>query len=89
MQINPNSSSAPIGPSDNAAKTVKRAATEVDSAAFSHVDELEKSMRDQEDTRAEVVQKAAELTNQPQWPPSETIRRIANLLAISMGQSAE
>ena len=88
MQININSSPTPVGGVETAAKTVKRAVTEADSAAFSHVDELEKSMSDQEDTRAEEVQKAKALVNQNQWPPAETMRRLANLLAISMDQSS-
>ncbi len=88
MQINTNNSPTPVGGPDAAAKTVKRAVTEADSTAFSQVDELEKSMSDQEDARASEVQKARELVNQNQWPPVETMRRIANLLAIAMEQKA-
>jgi hypothetical protein len=84
MQINPNSSPAPVAGADTASKTVKRAATESDSGAFSHVDALEKSMRDPEDVRTDVVKKAAALANQSQWPPTETIRQIANMMAITM-----
>jgi hypothetical protein len=72
---------------DTAAKTVKRATTESDSGSFSHVDELEKSLRDQDDVRADVVKKAAALVNQDHYPPAETMNRFANLLAIKMGMS--
>ncbi len=80
MQINPNSSPAPVSGVDTAAKTVKRAAIESDSGAFSHVDELEKAMRDQEDVRVDMVKKASALISQDQYPPSETMRHFASLL---------
>ena len=86
MQINPNSGPAPVSGVDTAAKTVKRVTTESDSASFSHVDELEKSMRDQEDMRVEVVKKAAALVIQDHYPPAETMRRFASLLAIKIGK---
>jgi hypothetical protein len=72
---------------DAAAKTVKRTTTESDSGSFSHVDDLEKSLRDQDDVRADLVKKAAALVNQDHYPPAETMNRFANLLAIQMGTS--
>lgn len=87
MQIDPNSGPAPIARVDTAAKSVKQAATESDSTAFSRVDELDKSLRELDDARPEVVKNAAALVNQSQWPPGDTIRRIADLLATTMGQN--
>ena len=87
MQIDRNNGPAPVTGVDTAAKTVKRTTTESDSGSFSHVDELEKSLRDQDDVRADVVKKAAALVNQDHYPPAETMNRFANLLAIKMGMS--
>ena len=87
MQIERASGPAPVSNVDTDAKAVKRVTTESDSAMFSHVDELEKSLREQDDVRADVVKKAAALINQDQYPPAETMNRFANLLAIKMGIS--
>jgi hypothetical protein len=48
---------------------------------FKPTEPLTLALQNQDDLRAAQVEQAMTLIGQPQWPPAETIRRIATLLA--------
>jgi hypothetical protein len=85
MQVNPNSGLVEANEISHGAKPVRRPA-ETDSVALNNSDELSQLLRQQEDVRANKVNNASALINKTQWPPLETIHRIANLLAIKLDQ---
>ena len=86
MQVNPNSGLVAANETSGGAKPVRLTA-ETDSVALDHSDALSQSLGQQENVRASKVKNASALINQNQWPPLETIHRIASLLAIKMSQN--
>ena len=76
----------PANAGNGPAKVVRRTA-ESDSAVFNHADELSQSLAEQADVRDIKVNNANALINQSQWPPKETIYRMASLLAMNMSQN--
>lgn len=89
MQINTNSSPISVGGIDKAAKTVHTSAVESDSVSFNQIDELAKSLREEGEVRPDQVERAAALIADVQWPPPETIRRIARLLSMDISPNSD
>ncbi|MDB6038728.1 MAG: hypothetical protein JWM99_2569 [Verrucomicrobiales bacterium] len=58
----------------------------IDATEFSGATALDQSLNDTPGIRPEVVARARELVSQPQYPPTEAIRKIARLLAFNMDQ---
>jgi hypothetical protein len=89
MQVNTNISTDAanrVQPPAPQAPPVKVAA---DSVNFNRTAHLERMLRDEKDVRAEEVERALSLVGQVSYPPQQTIRRIAALLAIEMPQKSE
>ena len=89
MQVNTNISTDAgnrVPPPAPQAPPVKVAA---DSVNFSSTTQLERMLRDEKDVRAEEVERAMSLVGQVSWPPPQTIRRIASLLAIKVPPNSE
>jgi hypothetical protein len=86
VQINPNNGLAAANSVSGPAKTVRRT-VETDSAAFAHADELSQALDNQEDVRAVKVNNASALLKQSQWPPKETIQRMASFLATKISEN--
>lgn len=53
-------------------------------ADFHDAESLNLAIQDLEEVRAEKIERALNLIGQVKWPPGETIRRIAHLLAAKM-----
>ena len=89
MQINPNSSPGAINRDEPAAPAVKRVSADSDSAVFNRTDALNQALSEENDVRPLEVQRAAALVSQVEWPPQETIRRIATLLALNLSNKSQ
>jgi hypothetical protein len=63
---------------------VRAAAPARDEATFSGAAALTEALAQLPDTRPEVVQRAREVVGTVMYPPSETLDRIAKLLAINI-----
>jgi hypothetical protein len=84
MEVNNNKSVGPVQrPLDNAPTTRVNKAT-TDGAVFKNTEALDNKLEQTPDARPEVVAKAMKLVANVQYPPTETIQRIANLLALNM-----
>ena len=55
-----------------------------DEMAFDQSQALDQRLQEQPAVRAEVVAKAKELVSDVHYPPQETIRKIASLLAMNL-----
>jgi hypothetical protein len=58
-------------------------------ATFRHSEELNEALQKEKEVRAEQVERAVNLVGQVKWPPTETVRRIASLLAMNIRHAAE
>jgi hypothetical protein len=86
MEINPNRSVNPVNPVVGPAKAqapVAPTATDGD-ASFEQSSELRAALDATPDARAEVVIRAENLVASSSYPPTEIIKRIANLLAANL-----
>ena len=85
MEINPNRSVNPVTPAGEPAKAkaVTPAPADAD-ASFEQSASVRAALTAAPDTRAEVVIRAENLIASSSYPPSEVIKRIANLLAASL-----
>jgi hypothetical protein len=60
-----------------------------DEVAFENARALSSALQDTPAVRDEVVRRATSLVGDVNYPPSETIRMISNLLAIQMSPDGE
>ena len=56
----------------------------VDTSMLSASESLDRALESEPSTRAEAVEKARKLVGDVAYPPPETVKRLANLLAISV-----
>lgn len=87
MQIDPNISASYIKEAAPAASPAQRPSKTEAVAAFHDAEALNNALKEQDEVRNAKVEKALNLIGQVQWPPAETIRRIANLLAMKINPS--
>lgn len=87
MQIDPNISASYIKEVAVPASPAQRFSRSEALAAFHDAEALNQSLQEQDEVRDAKVEKALNLIGQVQWPPAETIRRIANLLAMKINHS--
>lgn len=87
MEINLNKpmASAPLATTRPTTGPVKK--TAADATEFSGADALNQALAATPDTRAEVIARGKKLAADPAYPPAETIKRIANLLASKIDQT--
>jgi hypothetical protein len=86
MQVNLNLNSAgAVGPTTSPPRKNK-ASQGSDAAEFSGAAALDQSLKSTPGVRPEVVARARELIVQPDYPPAETMRKIATLLAFNIDQ---
>ena len=85
MEINPNRSVNPVTPpaGPTKSKAVNSAATDAD-ASFEQSSGLSAALAAAPDSRDEVVIRAENLVASSSYPPTEVIKRIANLLAANL-----
>jgi hypothetical protein len=84
MQIDPNISVGPVARMDSRSPTVAKPATDTDQAAFAQSQALEIEYNNTPDVRMDQVEKAVTLVGRVDYPPPQVIRRLANLLAMSI-----
>jgi hypothetical protein len=65
-----------------APKATRNVTPEASASGFEHSRSLEAQLRDIPDLRADKVENAKRLVGDPTYPPRETIKRIATLLAL-------
>jgi hypothetical protein len=76
-------------PVETAAKVVsgpvrpKEAAARTDDVVLDQSQALEARLAEAPEVRTEAVERGKALATDPRYPPAETIRKIANLLAIN------
>lgn len=87
MQVNPSGNSNAVHRiATQQAQAVPRGPT--DSASLGRFDTLKAELRDLPDVRETEVARAKALAEKPPYPPAETVRRIANLLATNIKEGA-
>ena len=86
MEINPNRSVNPVNPvvAPAKAQAASGPAPTNGDASFEQSSELRATLDAAPDTRAEVVIRAENLVASSSYPPTEVIKRIANLLAANL-----
>jgi hypothetical protein len=85
MEINPNRSVDPVTPAVGPAKAKAAAAASSESeSSFEQSASLTAALAAIPDTRAEMIIRAENLVASSSYPPAETIKRIANLLAANL-----
>jgi hypothetical protein len=89
MQINPNNSPSAINRPEPSAPAVKRAAADSDSAVFNRTDDIDDALSQETDVRQSEVARGTALVSEVEWPPQETIRRIASLLAVHLAKPSD
>jgi len=87
MQIDPNISASYIQEVASAATPAQRLSRNEALTVFHDAEALNEALQEQKEVREAKVEKALNLIGQVQWPPAETIRRIANLLAMKITRS--
>lgn len=89
MEVNPNLKvgSVPRTPPDQ--PVVRRSGSGSEEAAvqFTESQALNLALADVPDLRVEAVEKARQLVGQVDYPPQETIQKLANLFAIHFSNS--
>jgi hypothetical protein len=84
MEINPNRSVNPVTPAGQPAKAQAVTPAPAEDASFEQSAYLRTALDAVPDTRAEVVIRAENLVASSSYPPTEIIKRIANLLAANL-----
>jgi hypothetical protein len=82
MEINPDLNAAKAPPLAARAPAQRTLKAERSHAEFHASVALEKALEQTSDVRSEVVERARELVGQVNYPPRETLRQIATLLAM-------
>ncbi len=87
MQINPTNNLTPLpGPRRVTGSETPPAQ---DAADFSTTDSIRSALRNAADVRPDEVERARSLIDTSIYPPEETIRKIANLMAMSVDWRGE
>jgi len=84
MQIDPNTRTNFLEGITPAKSSVPPPPKEEAAAAFHDSEALNQAIHDLDEVRTEKIERAMNLVGQVQWPPGDTIRRIAHLLAAKM-----
>lgn len=80
MEIEPSRSSVPISRFE--ARPIRRAEpVPGDAGEFTETEALQKSLASTPEVRADVVDRARSLANNPNYPPEEIVRRLSQLFA--------
>jgi len=88
MEISPNRGNGPVSRIWNQASPSAPGAPRADSVRFDGAAALNRALADTPDRRADQVERARQLLGEASYPPAETIRRIASLLATKLDNEA-
>lgn len=86
MEINLNQPLAPLPKLKGTESTAPKKKTATDVTEFGQTEALNKALARTETVRPEVVARGKKLVEDSAYPPAETIKRIANLLASNLGK---
>lgn len=87
MQINPNSPLRPVPTVGNSPLAPAKPQGEQGAVDFKATEALNKALERTPDVRPEKVEKARQDVGQVEYPPRETIQRLAQLLALNWDRS--
>ncbi|HAV61846.1 MAG TPA: hypothetical protein DCY13_05735 [Verrucomicrobiales bacterium] len=82
MQVNPSHHQEPVRQTEMVRSRATTAQVVGDGASFDRSAALNRSLAEVPDTRSEVVARARRLIEDPKYPPTEAISKIADLLAM-------
>lgn len=89
MQVNPINNSGSVAGVTNQRDARAARVDAREDASFAQTDKLHSALQALPDIRESEVTRAKALVDQSNYPPMETIRRLANLLAIHLTRSVE
>lgn len=89
MQINSNYHAQPAGKVTSAEARPRGVQSDPPAASFQSSESLERALRSTPDQRAGEIDRAKALVSESAYPPPETIRKISNLLALSLSSAKE
>jgi len=84
MEVNLNSNLTPVPRPNGPQSTAKRAPEASDDTHFVQAEALDKALSNTPEVRPEVVARAKQLIADVNYPPTETMHKLANLLAIHL-----
>jgi hypothetical protein len=84
MQVDPKLTAGVVTWVDTSHTVARKARAETDHVTFAGAKALEEAYKGVPDVRQDVVSRARELVAQSTYPPPETIKRLANLLAMEL-----
>lgn len=84
MEIKPSSSYSPIPPAETR-QTRKAVQETTEGVEFAGTAALQRALEATPDVRPEAVARGQELVKSDQYPPSETMQRLARLFAMEFG----
>ena len=84
MQINPNSNIGPIPSSRPSSPQPREVQAPTDGVAFGDTESLNLALSEVPESRNDKVESAKKLIADATYPPPETIRKIADLLAANL-----
>ena len=89
MHVNPNNFVGQIARTDVKLQTPPESKAVLDRADFNSAANLNRSLQNLPDVRAEEVDRASKLVQDINYPPPYAMLRIARLLAINLGPDSE
>lgn len=89
MEVSPNLNAGSVNRAPSSQPVGQRTKPEAVGTAFANAEALDEALRSTPDTRPEVVARAKKLVEDVNYPPRETINKIANLLAIHFTSGPE
>lgn len=89
MEVNLNSNINAVSVRSSTSSKVRQNAVPGDSASFNHSQDLNKALQAAPEIRVGQVERAQQLIGDVNYPPRETIHRIATLLAMHTDSESE
>ena len=89
MEINTNLNAARVERTPAQQPAVRNSTVTSDTAVFSGAQSLAQALENVSDLRVEAVERARALISQIDYPPQETIRKLANLFAMHLDSNDE
>lgn len=87
MRIENKTHTQPVEKSTKSQRAETPQSPEQDRTEFRAVDSLRQALDAVPEVRADVVQRGRELVGDPAYPPSETMRGLASLLALGLNET--
>jgi hypothetical protein len=89
MQVDPKLTTGAVSWVDRAPPTIRQSKAGADYVSLGMAQALDDQLRQTPDAREEAVARARELVVQATYPPPETIKRLAALLAMEIATDAD